>query len=171
MNRTPFDELVRILTRLVPTATSIFFVLLGAVPLGLPGFATVGPLYSLCAVFFWTVVRPTLLPPFAVFFVGLVEDSLSGGPLGLWAVLFLLVQFVTISQRRVLVGIRFLLSWASFVPVCYIVGVAAWGGASLYYGHILSLRPIMLQSTLTLLAYPAVAWLLTLCMRKLISSG
>lgn len=171
MNRSPLGELVRIATRTVPTVTSIFFVLLGAVPLGLPGFATVGPLFSLCALFFWTVVRPTLLPPVAVFFVGLFEDALSGGPLGLWAVIFLLVQFVTMSQRRVLVGIRFLLSWASFVPVCYIAGIAAWGGASLYYGHILSVKPIMVQSTLTLLAYPAVAWLLTLCTRKIISSG
>lgn len=171
MNRSPLGELARIASRLVPTATSIFFVLLGAVPLGLPGFATVGPLFSLCALFFWTVVRPTLLPPVAVFFIGLFEDALSGGPLGLWAVIFLLVQFMTISQRRILVGIRFLLSWASFVPVCYIAGVAAWGGASLYYGHILSVKPIMVQSTLTLLAYPAVAWLLTLCTRKIMSSG
>lgn len=171
MNRGPLGELVRLATRLVPTLTAIFFVLLGAVPLGLPGFATVGPLFSLCAIFFWTVASPTLLPPLMVFFVGLIEDSLSGGPIGLWAVIFLLVQFVTMSQRQVLVGIRFLLSWASFIPVCYLAGLAAWGGASFYYGHMLPMKPIMVQSTLTLLAYPAVAWLLILCARKIVSSG
>ncbi|CAN0188321.1 unnamed protein product, partial [Phaeothamnion confervicola] len=46
---------------LIPASTAILFVLAGIVPAGVPGFSTVTPLLSVAAIFFWVVVRPSLM--------------------------------------------------------------------------------------------------------------
>lgn len=155
----------------VPFLTGIIFILAGAIPVGVPGFSAVSPLLALGVIFFWAVSRPMLLPPVAVFGLGIVQDSLSGGPFGLWALVFLLAHFFIVSQRRVLIGISFGLGWASFAPVVFGAACLAWAGASIYYGTLVSVAPVLVQAALTLLVYPLVAWLSTLVWRRLPADG
>lgn len=164
-------RLKQILATIVPFTTGILFVLIGALPTGMTGWNMVSPLLVLGVVFFWTTSRPTLLPPVAVFILGILHDALSGGPLGLWALVFLLVQFFIVSQRRVLVGISFALGWVSFMPVVFGAAFFAWAGASIYYGTLVSVTPVLVQAALTLVAYPLVAWISIYFRRRLSISG
>ncbi len=156
----PAGELRRFIAVLTPSFTAVVFVLAGVVPAGLPGFSTVTPLLSVAAVFYWVVARPNLMPPASVFGIGLLQDVLSGGPIGLWALTLLLVQYLSLSQRRFLFGQTFSLGWVGFASVVIGAATLAWLGACIYYDAFLAPTPLFVQAALTILIYPALAWIL-----------
>jgi len=159
-NSRPAGEIRRLVSVLIPTVTAIVFVLAGVVPAGVPGFSAVTPLMSVTAVFFWVVARPALMPPAAVFGIGLLQDVLSGGPIGLWALTLLMVQYLSISQRQFLVGQSFVLGWAGFTSIVVAAAMLSWGAASIYYDVLLSPMPVFVQAALTVFIYPAMALIL-----------
>lgn len=165
-----YGELGRILAGVAPFMTGILFVFIGAVPAGLPEFSPVSPLFALCAVFFWALTRPSLMPPAAVFTIGLLQDSLSGGPIGLWALTFLLTQAFTVSQRRILLGNNSNFGLMSFALVALGAGIFSWMAACIFYGVLLPPAPVLVQSVLTALAYPVMAWMLIRIWRFIPSS-
>jgi rod shape-determining protein MreD len=77
--------------------------LLGAVianfPISFFGGVLPPPLLAWMPLYFWALVRPDLVPPASVFALGLIQDFLSGGPLGIWAASFLAGYAVVDSQR------------------------------------------------------------------------
>lgn len=156
----PPGEIRRFIAALIPTLTALFFVLAGVVPAGVPGLSTVTPLLSVAAIFYWVVVRPDLMPPAAVFGIGLLQDVLSGGPIGLWALTLLLVQYLSLSQRRFLVGQTFILGWVGFSSIVIGAACLAWLAACIYYDVLLSPVPVFVQAALTILIYPVIALVL-----------
>jgi len=156
----PHGEFWRFISALIPASTAILFVLASIVPAGVPGFSTVTPLLSVAAIFFWVVARPSLMPPAAVFGIGLFQDVLSGGPIGLWALTFLLVQYLSLSQRQFLVGQAFVLGWIGFASIVTGAACLAWIAACIYYDVFLSPVPVFVQAALTILVYPAIALIL-----------
>lgn len=157
----------RTLAVTIPFLSGIIFLLVGAVPVGIPGLSAVSPLLALGVIFFWAATRPLLLPPVAVFALGIMQDALSGGPIGLWALVFLFAHFFIVSQRRVLIGMSFGLGWISFAPVVLGVACLAWAAASVYYESLVSVMPFLVQGMFTLLAYPVVAWISIFIWRRL----
>ncbi len=158
-SRSPGD-IRRFIAALIPTSTAFVFVLVGVVPSGVPGFSSVTPLLSVAAIFYWVVARPSLMPPAAVFCVGLLQDVLSGGPIGLWALTLLLVQYFSLSQRKLLVGHSFVLGWIGFASIVLGAACLAWLAASAYFNLILSPVPVLVQAALTILVYPVISLLL-----------
>jgi len=156
----PPGDLRHMIAALLPAISAIFFVLAGLVPAGVPGFSTVAPMFSVAAIFFWVVARPSLMPPAAVFGVGLLQDVLSGGPLGLWALTLLIVQYLAFSLRRFIIDQSFVLGWVGFSAIVLGAAAMAWVGACIYYGVIFSVLPISVQAALTILVYPALTWIL-----------
>lgn len=156
----PPGEIRRFIAALIPTFTAGLFALAGIVPAGVPGFSTVTPLLSVAVIFFWVVARPNLLPPAAVFCIGLLQDVLSGGPIGLWALTLLMVQYLSLSQRRFLAGQSFVLGWIGFASIVTGAACLAWLAACIYYDVLLSPMPVLVQAALTVLVYPAIAWIL-----------
>ncbi|MDB5371564.1 MAG: rod shape-determining protein MreD, partial [Belnapia sp.] len=71
-----------------PTASIALLLVLAAVPVGLPGLI---PAVALPCVFFWSVFRPAALPPPAVFGLGLLQDLLTGAPVGAGVLTLLVV--------------------------------------------------------------------------------
>ena len=57
-----------IMRSLTPFVLTLVLVVLGQVPLHIPGFAEVAPILPLMAVYHWAIYRPDLLPASAVFF-------------------------------------------------------------------------------------------------------
>jgi len=154
------SERALILTGLAPFASGVLFVILGAAPAALPELHSITPLFGLCVIFFWVLVRPSLMPPAAVFSIGIMHDALSGGPIGLWALTFLLVQHLILPQRRVLLGNAFAHGWIGFALLALTAASFAWLVACVYYGALLSPSPVLAQALLTIFVYPAVAWTL-----------
>lgn len=161
MNLTgPPGEIRRVIASLIPTLTTLFCVFAGVIPAGIPGFSTVSPLFSVAAIFFWVVSRPNLMPPAAVFAIGLLQDVLSGGPIGLWALTLLMVQYLSLSQRRFVAGEPFGMGWIGFSAIVAGAAALTWVGACIYYGVLFSPASVLIQAALTILVYPAVAWIL-----------
>src|SRR4051794_13019747 len=86
--------------RLLPAATMILAAVIAVIPLRVPGYAALTPAFTLMAAYHWTIYRPDLLPPSVLFGVGLAEDLLTGGPVGVTAMLLLLTRASVLNYRR-----------------------------------------------------------------------
>ena len=144
---------------LTPLALTLALALLSVVPLRIPSLAPVTPALTLMAIYFWSIYRPDRLPLVATFLVGLIQDALSGAPLGLTALVLLLAQGVVLSQRRFFHGQAFLFEWWGFMLVAPGAALATWAFTSLYFGVLVTPRPLGFQLLLTIALYPCLAWL------------
>lgn len=145
---------------LVPAATLVVTVVLAVLPLGIPGLHAVTPFLALAAVYFWSIYRPELLPVWAAFLVGLLQDLLTGSPLGLTALVLVLVRALAVSQRRTLLGQSFGVEWAGFLMIAAGAGAAGWLLACIYDSAVLPAAPFAVQWLLTTALYPMGSWLL-----------
>ncbi len=149
----------RALFGLAPLLMTLALVILGVLPWPLPDFAPVTPWFTLIAVYYWSIYRPDLLPPSATFLIGLIQDGLSGTPLGLNVLLLLLAQGVVASQRRFFHGKTFLIEWWGFILVAPGAMVAGWLLGSIYHGSLMAPQPMAFQLLVTIAFYPCLAWL------------
>ena len=76
---------------------------------------------------------------------GLLLDLLGLTPLGLWAVLLLLLQGGTLAARRRLAPQRFLLTWAAFIGFAGAASLLAWALQSLLALALLPAWPSALE--------------------------
>ena len=84
---------------LTPGALTLAAVFVSVVPVGLSGLPEVTPFFALMAVYHWSIYRPELLPAPVVFVLGLAQDGLTGGPLGLFALILIVVYGLVSTQR------------------------------------------------------------------------
>jgi len=153
--------------RLAPFGFTLMLVLFEAVPVPVPDFLPAMPALSFISIYYWTVHRPDLLPPVAVFFIGLLLDVVTGTLMGANALVLLLIWGLIVSQRR------FLLEWAAHIVwAAFIFNVVLWGGLlwalqSAFSGVALGVGPLAGQLLLTVLLYPPVVWVLSRTRRGL----
>ncbi len=88
----------------LPAMVSVLGLLIYVAPVHVFGRSVPMPLFPLMALFFWSMARPQLMPPLAVFLIGLLQDFLTGGPVGLWAMAYLLTFTVMATQRETFAG-------------------------------------------------------------------
>jgi rod shape-determining protein MreD len=143
---------------MLPLAMTILLSVVGIVPWRIPDVALVTPALSLLAVYLWSVRRPALLPPIAVFLIGASQDVINAAPLGVSALVLLLVQFVVRLQRRQApAGRTFLLGWGGFLAVAAGAGALDWLLTSALLSRWLDPTAEVYQYLLTVLLYPPVA--------------
>lgn len=148
------------LIALTPFLTGVALILLSLLPFGLSGGLFVSPLLALMPIYFWTLYRPQLMPAPAVFGLGLVQDLVSGGPIGLWPFI-LLVTFGILSSQRLLLVI--LLQGRLGFGFAFVMGVAmvtAWATGCIVYARFLDPTPFLLQAVLSIALYPVIGRLL-----------
>ena len=169
MMSTPVFALIRRWMRnLVPVASTFLFVLLGQLPMPLPFLSDVAPAFALMSLYYWAVFRPDLMPYAAVFGLGILQDAIAGAPLGLYALVFLLVQALVVNQRRFVAGKPFWVFWSAFALVAPIATFASWFLASVSRGALLAPETTLVALLMTVTLFPAVAWLLVHAQRRLI---
>ena len=145
---------------LTPFGLTVVLLIVGVVPLHVPGLGVVVPWLPLMAVYHWAIYRPELLPAYAVFVIGVLEDILTGLPLGVNAVVFLLVYGGGLSQRRFFVGKSFYILWLGFALVAGAASVANWVLVSLWNVTMLMPHALFFQFLTTVGLYPILAWVL-----------
>ena len=145
---------------LAPFAITAMMMLAGMVPLRLPGYGPVAPLLGLMAIFYWSVHRPDLLRPGAAFFLGMLHDLLSATPFGTTALVYVLVYWVVLAQRRSFLATSFAMLWVGFAPIVFGAAAVLWVCASLLQMTLLPVGAVLIQSLLTLALFPVFAWLL-----------
>lgn len=155
-----FGQRLDIYTRnSLPVMVTLLLVLINVIPLHIPGLSRIVPILPLMAVYQWTVYRPKLMPPLAVFFIGLMYDILSGAPIGVNAVVFLAVYGVVLYQQRFFVGKSFLVVWFGFGVVALVASVLSWLLVSILSASIVEPRAAIFQYLLNFGFFPLLAWI------------
>ncbi len=155
--------LQRVDTRLrqgLPGLLTLLLVLFSVAPLRLPDYAAVTPGLVLISVFYWAVHRPDLFRPWHACVLGLLDDILSGGALGVNAMVLVLVHWIVVAQHRFFVGKGFPLVWSAFALVAPLA-IVLTALLSLVASRVAPEAAVVLvQALLTVALYPPVAWLL-----------
>jgi rod shape-determining protein MreD len=140
-----------------PSLMTLALIIVGTVPLRLPEFATIIPAFALMAVYYWTLYRADLMPAPGVFGLGLFQDILGGGPLGVSAFVFLAVHGIALTQRRVLMRRPFAVGWFGFVGVALIGFVLNWLMMTMVHLTLFDPLAATVQYIMTVMLYPPVA--------------
>jgi rod shape-determining protein MreD len=154
---------------ILPFAVTILLLLVGMVPTQLPGYATVAPPLALMAVYYWAIHRPDLLRPSVAFLLGVLHDLLSGTPLGITSLLFVLAYWVTLTQRRLFLGNSFAMLWVGFAMVAAGVAVVQWVVYSVMNAQLYAVGPVAAQALLAAGIFPMPAWALMRLHRAFLS--
>ena len=146
--------------QLTPFGLTVLLLLIGIVPLHVPGFGSVAPVLPLIAIHHWALYRPQLMPVAAVFVIGLLHDALTGAPIGVSAAVFVIVYGVVNTQRRFFFGKSFAIVWLGFGLVSAGAFVATWVRGSVFYGVLIQPQALFFQALLTLGCFPLLSWAL-----------
>jgi len=157
--------------RLLPVATMITAALLMVLPVRIPGYASLTPALTLMVAYHWTIYRPDLLSPVALFAIGLAEDLVAGGPVGVSPLALLLARAGVLKYRRLFVNRGFPFVWTGFTILAGLVMFALWALHCLLDLNLLDLRNTLFRMVLTIAAFPAASFLLGRAQRTLIGPG
>jgi rod shape-determining protein MreD len=125
-------------------------------PVQVFGGAVPAPNFAIIAAFFWAIFAPQLMPPVAIFALGLTMDLLGAGPVGFWALLLLGVYGLTLSQRHFFLGRSVFGIWAGFAAAAVLAAAAGWFVQCLYYGHWSNPMPAFAEAGMSILVFPVV---------------
>jgi rod shape-determining protein MreD len=157
--------------RIWPIATTLLASVIAILPLRVPGYAALTPAFSLMAAYHWTIYRPDLLPPLGLFAIGIGEDLLSGGPVGINALVLLLVRLAVLRWRRHFVNCTFPLVWGGFTLLASAAMCGLWALHCLLQFALLDLRTAVFRTALTIALFPAASFALGRSQRALMGAG
>ena len=140
-----------------PAGSLVLGLFVIGLPFGLPGQAELSPVYTVACVYFWSLYRPASLPAPVVVLAGVLLGLLGLSPLGLWAVLLLVLQGVVLAARRRLAPQPFLLTWLVFCGLAVSCAGLAWMLESLLMLKLLPTQPLLIEALFSVGLYPAVA--------------
>ncbi len=144
--------------QLTPAVLTLVLVIINVLPLHIPGFSRVAPLLPLMAVYHWAIFRPRLLPAYLVFLIGLLQDVLTGTPIGVNALVLLAVYGAVLSQKKFFIGKSFFILWLGFSVIAAGALAVNWGLISVLNLTLVEPRTVIFQYLLTLGFFPAVAF-------------
>ena len=146
--------------RMVPFLISVGLVILTVVPTRLPGFSQVAPSWPMVGIFYWSIYRPDLLPIWAAFLIGLLADIIAGTPIGINALLYLLVRGVVVTQRRFFLTNSFPMTWAAFAIIALGMMGLNWILFALLNGDVVDPQILLWQYVILMGMFPLVTILL-----------
>ncbi|MBK1663366.1 rod shape-determining protein MreD [Rhodospirillum rubrum] len=145
--------------RLVPVGLTLILLMMSVAPSRLPGFVHIAPMIALISIYYWAVCRPEVMGYGSAFVLGLVEDSLTGAPLGVGALVLLLTQAVVATQYKFFLNKPFLVTWWAFALVAGVAAVVKWLAVSAIYGTFVDGTALVFSTLFTVAVYPPFAWL------------
>lgn len=140
-----------------PTLAAIVGLLLYVMPIRLFGHFVPMPLFPLMAIFFWAMARPQLMPPVVVFLIGLLQDLLTGGPLGLWAFAYLIGYAFMTTQADGLMGRSRGMLWIAFGVMVLLTLTSAVLAGIVFAKDAPQWPSLIAQGIATFLIYPVMS--------------
>jgi len=133
--------------------------LVQAAPTRLLDGITVMPTWTLMAIFLWSGMRPQFMPPIAVFAIGLAQDLLTGAPMGVWALSYLVS--IAVFRFRGEDGMPRDLPpvLARFAGTLLLAHGIAFAAGSFALEQFADLRPLIIEIVATILMFPLLAFL------------
>lgn len=159
------------IARTLPIATTLFAAIASILPVRIPGYAALTPAFTLMAAYHWTIYRPDLLPPTGLFAIGLGQDLLTGGPVGVNALLLLLARAAVLRHRRHFVNRTFPFVWSGFTLLGVTAMFALWALHCLMELDFFDLRTTVFRTVLTIAMFPAASFALGRTQRALMGAS
>jgi rod shape-determining protein MreD len=156
--------------QLLPIVTTLLATVISIQPAHIPGYAALTPAFTLMAVYHWTIYRPDLLPPFALFLVGIAQDLLAGVSPGVTALVLLLARAVVLHQRRHFVNRPFPFVWTGFTMLTGAAMLFLWTLHCLFDGVLVDFRGTFFRAVLTISVFPIASFLLGRTQRTLMGA-
>jgi rod shape-determining protein MreD len=154
---------------LLPVATMVLATILSMQPIHLRGYAALTPAFTLMVAYHWTIYRPDLLPPTALFVIGTTQDLLCGGLPGVTALLLLLVRAVMLKFHHHFLNRPFTFVWAGFALLTGGTMLVLWTVHSLLAAELLDVRGTVFRGLLTVSIFPLASFLLGRSQRALMT--
>ncbi len=137
-----------------PMALCMLATVLFAAPISVFGLQLPEPVFAMVPAFAWAVLRPSLLAPACLLLLGLFDDLVWGGRLGLWGLgLLVAYGFVLITrnmmtgQSRLMMVLWYVVAWSAGMG-------AAWLAVRLGTGDAPNILAVAGQWLPTALLYP-----------------
>lgn len=157
--------------RLLPVATTLLAAVISVLPLQIPGYAALTPVFTLMAAYHWTIYRPDLLPPVALFGIGIAEDLLAGSPIGVNALLLLVTRVAVLSHRRYFINRNFPFVWTGFTLLAALAMLGLWGLHCVLDLSLLDFRNAVIRAALTIAMFPLASFVLGRAQRAVMGAG
>jgi len=141
-----------------PFFVTLLLVLFSLVPLRIADLSPIVPALALIGVFFWSVHRPDLMPIWAVFIIGFVQDLLTGSVLGPGIVGLLAVHALVVWQHRFFLAASFAVIWCAFMLVAAAALAVTWLLTCIAMTAYVDPAPLFFQYLVTTAFYPCLAW-------------
>jgi len=141
-----------------PFILAILLILIVRLPFRSDGLGMVIPHVSLIFVYYWTIHKPGLLPLWAVFVLGLLEDLLNGGTVGASSLILVLLASFLPDQRRFFVNRPFVEIWMGFMVISIGTFILFWLFSSFHVGFMLPISASLTQMLVTIAMYPILSW-------------
>ncbi|MBL42268.1 MAG: rod shape-determining protein MreD [Rhodospirillaceae bacterium] len=145
----------RLLKNSLPGFSLFIFIFFSILPLGLSPFK-ISSSIAIIPIFYWSIYRPDLFPIYFVFIAGLLYDLITGGPLGQWALIFILLRVIMETQRKVLMGKKFNVEWLAFIIVVPLVFLIIFIIGLLIYEKLINFSDLIFQIIFTISIYPII---------------
>ncbi len=145
---------------ILPVLCGLVGVVLSNLPISLSGGAVPSPLLGFMAIYFWSLVRPDLMPPAAAFVIGLAQDLMAGGPPGLWTASYMASYALLDRQRDSFAGLAGIGALLGFALATLFACATAYLIAWIYFWHAPPVAPLALQLAVTVVSYVLVLPLL-----------
>ncbi len=161
-----WDFIVRSWRLATPTFLLLVFIGLMILPFWLPG--PILPQLSFLGLIYWCIRRPDLIHPSVAFAVGLIQDLVMGGAIGIEASLFALTCFALSSQSGVFASRPFHFEWMMVAGLMLahqiifaVLAATLWPGALSWVG-------LILQGLISFAIYPLIIWLCAKVQRNIV---
>lgn len=157
----PIDDDRRAIKRVL---YNVFLVLVGVVcvmvarmpTVHLEGVSLLGGL-PVIMIYFLALRNRTEVRPVSIFLIGLFQDMLSGGTIGVWALLYLSLYALALSQQGgflQFIGRSALFSWLGFILVAILFAMFSWLVGWIVLGALLPIKGLFFQACIAALLYP-----------------
>jgi rod shape-determining protein MreD len=156
---------------IVPFVCGVLCVALASFPVSFTSGLLPPPLLGLMPLYFWSVVRPDLMPPWAAFALGLTQDLLSGMPAGVWAASFIAAYAVVDRQRDSLAGLSGWGAILGFGVVALIANICSYLLIALYFHTFPPVSPVLGMLVVTVALYIPAVFVLGVIHRRLVGSA
>ncbi|MFN3232893.1 MAG: rod shape-determining protein MreD [Alphaproteobacteria bacterium] len=143
----------------IPFLIGILFACFTFAQYGTSAFSLVVPPLTLPVIYYWTLRHPDLMPAWAALLIGLWQDILVGGPLGLMALLLVLMRAAVDSQRSILLPQSGLIRWFGYALISFGLVALGWVVAGLWSGTVYGPLPFLGHWALGVVLYGVFAFL------------
>ena len=160
MNYFFYNSIFKVFQQGIPGLLVLILLLFSVMPFSIFGIGSVLPPFALIGIFYWGIYRPDLLPKIMIFIFGFLQDIMSGGPLGLWSLIFLIFHLVVENQRDFFIGKKFIIEWLSFIFIIPLVYIPVLFINLIFYERFPEFFSIYFQVIILISLYPIISSLM-----------